>query len=537
MSTSRIRQMLLVFAIIAAFAAFAITGYFSYREAERDTYAQLNDVATAWVENLAMVLETADTTLNQAAKASRGQPYAEVQKILRQLDYHNTVFRESGWIVDGTLVCTSNGLVDPPLRLDPAEGTLPPPGFSGIYLLPPRDSYIGGAALVINKRVDERTIVDTLIPPKALLTPLRYITRHRPISVFLVRGDGRLLLQSEQALSGAIVPGALPPVGSSQTTHGRVLTQQVQDFDAYVVAMISNDDFSAAWMNKLPVFGAIGLLASILFLTGALQLRSRYFGLRSELLEGIRKLQFQPYFQPVIDLATGECRGAEMLMRWTHPKRGLIPPMSFIMEAERTGLITAMTLAMVERESLEIRELLRRHPHLHLALNVSAPMLLENGFLERLAKAIGGKKYLRRLQFEITESVSVGETAAPRMAEYKQAGVELAVDDFGTGYSNLRYLQNFPFDYLKIDKAFVDGISTSTESSGLIDSIIAIGQKCSLSLIAEGIESQTQAIYLRRAGVQFGQGYFFGRPQPLAEFSAWLDQRLKSPSRKLAISS
>jgi len=194
-----------------------------------------------------------------------------------------------------------------------------------------------------------------------------------------------------------------------------------------------------------------------------------------------------------------------------------------------------MTLSIVERESTEIRELLRRHSHLHLALNVSAPMLLESGFLERLTKAIGGKKYLRKLQFEITESVSVGETAAPRMAEYKQAGVELAVDDFGTGYSNLRYLQNFPFDYLKIDKAFVDGISTSSESSGLIDSIITIGQKCSLKLIAEGIETQTQAVYLRRAGVQFGQGYFFGRPQPLPDFSAWLDQRLASPSRKLSV--
>jgi EAL domain-containing protein (putative c-di-GMP-specific phosphodiesterase class I) len=213
-------------------------------------------------------------------------------------------------------------------------------------------------------------------------------------------------------------------------------------------------------------------------------------------------------------------------MRWNHPRRGVILPALFIPEAEASGLIGLLTLSMLRREAAGIKAFLQRHPHLHLKLNLSTCMLDDADFVKHLAEALGGDENLPlRFHFELTESVSADDVARRRLQEFKALGISLAVDDFGTGYSNLRYLKDLPFDYLKIDKAFVDGISSATESSGLIDSIVAIGKNCGLLLIAEGVEHEEQLQYLRRCGVQSAQGFYISRPISLEDFEQWLKER------------
>jgi sensor c-di-GMP phosphodiesterase-like protein len=279
------------------------------------------------------------------------------------------------------------------------------------------------------------------------------------------------------------------------------------------------------WKRRLPVTGMLSVIAALLFLFGTWQLRERFFGLRAEIRQAAALLQFQPYFQPVINVRTGACEGAELLVRWIHPKRGVVPPGLFIPEAEASGLIEDLTLSMLRREAVAIRDLLRKYDELHLNLNLSATMLDDARFITRIAEALGDLNIVRRFHFELTESVSADENARRRLIEYKEFGIRLAVDDFGTGYSNLRYLKDFPFDYLKIDKAFVDGISSASESSGLIDSIIVIGKNCGMHLIAEGVERAEQLEYLRTHDVQSAQGYLISRPVPIEDFAKWLEAR------------
>jgi len=495
----------------------------SYQTVEKSCQAAVESAVTTWSRAVKFLLQRADESLDEVATKGRDKPLPEVQSLLKQLVFDRPMFREAGWIVDGHLVSTSFSIVNPPKKIEDAEALQVPPDSEGIWFTPPLMTFLGGPSIIINKKVDDRTIVDVLIAPSSLLSPLRQATIEDDIAVFLVRNDGVIILKSESS-EDMDVPAKLPTSAYFDHYGDMAVTQPVGDFDAYVVGMLPKPVFFSRWIMQLPVYGLLGVVSACLFLLGTWQLREKVFGLRAEIREAIKLRQFEPYFQPVISLVTGACEGAEILVRWQHPMRGTVPPNLFIPEAEAGGLLGDLTLAMLARDVGGVKELLRRYPQLHLNLNLSASMLLDDKFLARMHTLLEEREQVKRFHFEITESVSAGSEVRKRLQEFKDRGIKLAVDDFGTGYSNLRYLKDYPFDYLKIDKAFVDGISSATESSGLIDSIVGIGQNCGLHLVAEGVERIEQMQYLKKAGVQSGQGYFFARPMPLSKFMEWMDE-------------
>jgi EAL domain-containing protein (putative c-di-GMP-specific phosphodiesterase class I) len=222
-------------------------------------------------------------------------------------------------------------------------------------------------------------------------------------------------------------------------------------------------------------------------------------------------------YQPVVDLDGGTLVGLEALVRWQHPTRGLLPPMTFIGPAEETGAIAGIGAWVLERAARQLQNWQRRYllPDLWMSVNVSVCQLDRPGFADDVMNVVSRTKLdPARLVLEVTESVLADSSgsAAANLAALRRPGVRVALDDFGTGYSSLGYLSQLPVDVLKIDRSFVSGRQAGDSGHALLEAIVGMGQRLGLEVIAEGIEEPDQLSRLRTMGCHTGQGFLFSRP-------------------------
>ena len=241
-------------------------------------------------------------------------------------------------------------------------------------------------------------------------------------------------------------------------------------------------------------------------------------------------------YQPIVDLRTGEMRGVEALARWQHPTRGPISPTVFIPVAERTGAIIPLGDWVLEtacRQLVAWRTLwLTEHwdpaNRPSVSVNISSKQLEEKHFVATVADILARTNAPADcITLEITESVIMRDTEASlqSLRALKALGVRLAIDDFGTGYSSLSYLQRFPVDVLKIDRAFVEGVSRGGSDAALARTILTLGQSLGLQTVAEGVETESERVQLEQMGCVLAQGYLFARPKPADEVTAWIRRR------------
>lgn len=248
--------------------------------------------------------------------------------------------------------------------------------------------------------------------------------------------------------------------------------------------------------------------------------------LESELRTAIRMQQFRLYYQIQVD-SKRRAIGAEVLLRWEHPERGLVSPLEFVPLAEETGLIVPIGLwvlqvACAQLKSWQNDELTR---DLVLAVNVSARQFRQADFVEQVKLVLEESGIQSsRLKLELTESIVLENTeeAISRMREIKQLGVTFSLDDFGTGYSSLQYLKRLPLDQIKIDQSFVRDITTDPNDAAIVQTVIAMTEAMGLNVIAEGVESEAQLQFLELRGCHAFQGYLFSKPIPVTEFEALL---------------
>ena len=255
----------------------------------------------------------------------------------------------------------------------------------------------------------------------------------------------------------------------------------------------------------------------------------RRIALESDLRRALERRELVLYYQPIIDLPTGRPVGAEALLRWQHPDRGLIPPLDFIPLAEESGLIVPIGYWVLEEACRGASRWPRRGSPLHVSVNLSARQLQEPDLVDRVREALRSARLEpSRLVLEITESLIMLETRTiiPRLRALKTLGLRLAIDDFGTGYSSLAYLQNLPVDILKIDQSFIRGRTPagSRGLSPLARGIVDLGKAMRLVMVGEGIERIEEADALRTSGCELGQGFHFSRPVPEEDFRKFLEQ-------------
>ena len=244
--------------------------------------------------------------------------------------------------------------------------------------------------------------------------------------------------------------------------------------------------------------------------------------LGNDLRRAIDNNEFEVVYHPIVSLKTAQLSGFEALLRWAHPARGLVPPLEFITRAEETGLIVQLGQWVLEQACAQLRtwqEQLDISPELSISVNVSKRQVSNPGLVEEVQRILNDQGLDgRHLKLEITESVIMAnpDSIAEVLHELKQLGVQVHMDDFGTGYSSLSYLHRFPFDVLKIDRAFLNTMRAKKDYAGMIHTVVSLAHNLDMEVTVEGVESEDQLAQLLALDCDYAQGYFFSQPMNAA---------------------
>ncbi len=397
----------------------------------------------------------------------------------------------------------------PPLEAVPAAGLSIVPG-SPLNARPVVQRPLGDA-IVLQATLDP----NALALPRAALggglnnLPMRIEAQSPPAGVLLIR-DTRPR------------PGT---TGPALTTSARSSLHNVG-----VQVQIDQGDLDAAFRRLALASGGIAglLVAGLAAWTWRQALRRAR--LLHRLRRALRKRQFEPFVQPIVDLETGRCVGAEVLMRWKHPQRGILAPAEFIDEAERSGLIVAMSDLVMTRAAHRLAPIALKRPDLYFSFNVTPTQLRQPDFGRRLGELFREDTLApARVLLELTEREFVDADTQQALAALRRRGWRMAVDDFGTGHSSLASLEKLAIDRIKIDRAFVRTIDERTVQRPVLDAIIALAGQIGVPLIAEGVETRSQWDYLAARGVRHAQGFLMARPMSIEAFAAWLAEPAQAP--------
>lgn len=262
-------------------------------------------------------------------------------------------------------------------------------------------------------------------------------------------------------------------------------------------------------------------------------------GMEQDLRRALRNNEFELYYQPQVDLRTGEIVSAEALLRWHHPERGLVEPDAFIPVAEDSGLIVPIgrwVIRTASQQAKSIQKSLRQN--VKIAVNVSARQLNDPDFVEEFTLVVRETRlHPSCLELEITETTLMADTdlVLSRLSRLRSLGVNLAVDDFGTGYSSLSILKRLPVDSLKVDRSFVQGLPEDEEDRAITSLVVAMGRSLNYRVVVEGVETAEQVAFLTVCGCHFAQGFYFSKPLPAAELMKVLFDRQGASAAELSL--
>lgn len=410
---------------------------------------------------------------------------------------------------------------------------------SGEFTLAVQD--LSGDAAASNPGLHLRMVAGTpLVPERPALLVFRGLEDGRGS---LVTIDGQYLLDLVAAAErngrfslSIAVNNREPLVAHAQAADAFALERHLASatYPLSITVAVPRSVLETYRATQLEHYLPFVALASILLAYLARQTHVRKLSMAAEIRKGLRLNEFHVCYQPIVDLKSGLCVGMEALMRWQRPY-GAVRPDIFIAVAEENGLAIPLTRHLLKLISRDLAKV-TLPPHLYLSINLSAdhlndPMVI--GDIARFQQAGGPAS--PRMVLEITERTVLpsNQMVLDNMRALRALGATFAIDDFGTGQSSLAYLEQFTIECLKIDQRFVSSINTNAINVPVLELIISLGASLELKLIAEGVETEVQAAYLRQHGVRYAQGYLFAHPMPMQDLMEWLDSQSALPGRPL----
>lgn len=502
-----------VLAMLAAAVPIAVMVYATWDRAVSVEQQRLHAIAERTLQRTEMSYQEALAALKSAEASTLPPCGAEHIRRMQTLVMTTPSSDQMGYFEDGKLRCTSWG----PFQRDVDQPT-------------PDHVTSDGAGITVDVRPEaagRRPMLSIMYGSyDVLVDPRRFIdvVVDPDVRMALASPDGRLLTRQD-GMDPTLLQQLLrePGEGLDRDT----LYASARSGEWLAIATAPRTALAATFRQQAWLFVPLGLLMAAAGAGLVIWLSRRRLSMRGELGIAIRRRELYLHYQPIIELDTGICVGAEALVRWQRPDGTQVRPDLFIPLAEEAGMIAAITDLVIENVVADMRELLAEDRSAHIAINLAAEDISSGRALKVISQRMAGSGILpQQIWLEATEHGFLDiDRARTMLAAARRAGHSVAIDDFGVGYSSLQYLQQLPLDALKIDKSFVDAIGTESATSPVTPHIIGMARELGLWLVAEGVETEAQLAYLHSQHVQFGQGWLFSRPLPRDEFIAFHRKR------------
>lgn len=510
----------IVLATLATLFPVGIGVFMAQLEANRRESDQLSVFADAAVGRAEQVMTQALSAL-QDMETLRDEPCSPSHLVeMRRITYTYRHLQDAGIYRGGKRLCSA--LLG---ALQVGQLGLPPPDWrtqdgldfwfdlSNPFDSPRRSLLLGRNGNYV--ALDPQTFVDVVDRESRMLAVV-----HTDAGRIFAASQGANLARLQRAYADhAYGAGG----DASREDDASVVLRRSRTMPLAVVVLAPRVALLANWKALLVGGLLVGLAAGVPLGILVWRRATRRFSLEGELRGAVRRHEMAVHYQPIVSLADNQCVGVEALVRWRRHGR-LVRPNLFIPMAENAGLIQQITDQVLEIVLTELGTLLRRHPTFYVSINVGVEDLKSRRFLGVLTARLRGTGISPdQIRIEATERGFLEpDVARDTIQAFRDAGHPVYIDDFGTGYSSLSYLQSFKVDALKIDKSFVDTIGQEAASSTVAPHIIAMARSLGLQVVAEGIEDRAQADFLREQGVDYGQGWLFGRPVPAVELAQLL---------------
>jgi sensor c-di-GMP phosphodiesterase-like protein len=527
---------LLVLAMVLPVAAVLAWSYWDVR---RDVRREMTHVSTAALNRLDAIIGSGAEQLQVLGNLTdtlAGGCDNEVQAQLRDIVFRSPYFREAGVLFDDKQLCNQYERFEPPV--DVGSRLKDAVVVDGLLISAQRIPKGGPHSLILAMRYYNRGTGYLIVHPAAMVDYLAFFEPDARHGVYYLY-DGKVALSTVGVIEDEMAQQLLASVsGRGESEHQQIFAVARSAKYPLAIAAVSNSHLALKrWAQRLPFVGLLALLMAGAGYWLTRRLASQALSMHAELARAIASERLDVEYQPFFDVQTGIVGGVEALVRWTRRPEGPLSPAVFVPLAEQAGLLPAMTQLVFKRVLAELAPLLARYPRMRVSINCHVSALTDPAFAVFTQQWQAAGLAADRLVFEVTERADahfdLNSVKAPMQA-LKARGVSFAMDDFGVGFSNLNSLRNLPFDFLKIDKAFVDGITSNTDSSGFVDHIMELANRMDLRVVAEGVETEAQRDYLLRLGVRYMQGWLFSRSMSVDRLATYLREYRKATGQESA---